>query len=95
MRDIKATYHNGRWGSARHNDRDFNKSPDDGHIDWTRTEKNTNTCVYPGMAFKAAEQKYYEEHFREWVEKRNEASHKARHYDRDITVEDLLKSKRT
>lgn len=97
---VRATLHNGRKGtngvySPRHNDRNFDTKEAD-HIDeermsgnryWYRGQKNT-----PGMTFEEAEQKFYDCHFAEALEAKNESCINQRHRERVRTMEQYRKS---
>ena len=91
---MKVSYHNGKEGLPRHNDRHFNldHAP---HIDQSLTHKNRYMSTYPGESFTETEKKFYKLNFKEWIKKRNEAAKKQRHPERKKTSEKLRKEKRT
>lgn len=91
---MRATQHSGRMGSARHNDRHFDLDKA-GHINQEQTSENIYYCCYDNMSFDDAERKFYQEHFRELINDRNQRTEKARHPERKTNPEKLLASKQT
>lgn len=100
---MRLTAHNGRVGkhgtySAKHNDRNFDVRLTD-HIDEDRSKYNWYWHVYqkdsPDMTFEDAEALYYERHFKETLNERNERSIKARHPERVKTMDDYRKSQKS
>lgn len=72
---MKASMHNGRVGKSEHNDRNFTKQKgyhDDGHIDHSMTQFNSNWQIYNGMSFHENELKYYYDHFQKALDEVNE-----------------------
>ena len=76
---MKASYHNSRdFGSARHNDRDFDLSKAE-HIDKDQLKKNIYITIYPGETFRDTEIKFYRENFGAYVDDINERRKKSHH----------------
>ena len=97
--DVRLTAHNGRAGkhgtySAKHNDRNFDVRKAD-HIDEGRSAGNSYWCCYEDMTFEDAEALYYEQHFRQVLDERNERSIEARHPERVKSMDDYRTSKKT
>lgn len=99
---MRLTAHNGRSGkhgvySPKHNDRNFSSAAD--HIDEGRSRNNWYWHCYqskhPDMTFEDAEALYYEQHFREALDARNERNIKARHTERVRTMDEYRSSQRT
>ena len=94
---MKVSIHNGqKWeGNPNHNCRnyDLNESP---HVIQERVSDNVYECFYPEMAddFEAAEKRFYEEHFADALEFRNEKVRKIRKKDRLMTMDQFRKSSR-
>ena len=107
---MKATRHNGRSGakgtySSRHNDRNFDLNNSD-HIDEDRTKQNVYWDCYQGyclpgspeerqFTFSEIERHYYQEHYGDHVYEQNLRNEKARHSERDRTIDDVLTNKKT
>ena len=94
--------------NPRHNDRRFNVENSE-HIDAERAKKNVYWDCYRGVtffesrksdeehdfSFEEVERIYYNEHYSDHVEAQNARNEKTRHIERNRTVEDLLKNKKT
>ncbi len=94
--------------NPRHNDRRFNVENSE-HIDAERAKKNIYWDCYRGFtffedrerdeehdfSFEEVERIYYNEHYRDHVEAQNARNAITRHVERNRTVEDLLKNKKT
>lgn len=108
---MKLTRHNGRAGkngayNPKHNDRRFDVGNSE-HIDPERAKKNIYWDCYQGFSsellgegkpkysFEDVERIYYFDHYSDHVEAQNERNEKSRHTERNRTVEDLLKNKKT
>lgn len=108
---MKLTRHNGRAGkngayNPKHNDRRFDVENSE-HIDPQRLRKNIYWDCYQGFSgeavgegkqkysFEDVEKIYYFEHYADHVQAQNERNEKARHTERNRTVEDLLKNNKT
>lgn len=100
---MRLTAHNGRAGKngvycPKHNDRNFDARQAD-HIDESRSGDNWYWHCYqknaPDMSFEDAEAYYYERHFRQALDERNEKSIEARHPERVKTMDDYRASKKT
>lgn len=93
---MKVSYHNSReFGSARHNDRDFDISKAS-HIDKDRMRKNKYITIYPGMNFRDTEIRFYKKNFSAYVNDVNERRKKNRHTKEGVlTTEKLRLDKRT
>lgn len=100
---MRLTAHNGRAGkngtySAKHNDRNFDERQAD-HIDPERSKDNFYWHCYMQsnreMTFEDAEALYYERHFREALDERNERSIAQRHPERVKTMDDYRASQKT
>lgn len=96
---MKASMHNSRNGSAKHNDRDFSEkiSAKDKHINRDLSYLNIYHNIYNdnSLTFAEAERKYYTEHYSDQLKTQNKKYKKAGHEERQKNVTDLLKSKRT
>ena len=97
---MRATSHNARTGkdgafSAKHNDRQFNLSNAE-HIDQSKTSQNiVGEWTRTGISFEESEKRYYEEHFRGFLDCQN-AKYEAHRNKRDQkTMDEYRKSKRT
>ena len=86
---MRATRHNGRWGSAKHNERDFDVSKA-GHIDAARSSDNMYWTWAGDIGLQDAERKYYEENFGEALAAQNARHIAARNYSRVKTMEQLV-----
>ena len=96
---MRLTAHNGRAGkngaySAKHNDRNFDVRKAD-HIDTDRSADNRYWCCYKDMTFEDAEARYYERHFRDVLDARNERYIAQRHPERVRTMDDYRTSEKT
>lgn len=100
---MRLTAHNGRKGkngvySPKHNDRNFDARQAD-HIDEERSSGNWYWHRYqkqePEITFEDAEAKFYEKHFRETLDARNQKSIDARHPERVKTMDDYRSSAKT
>ena len=108
---MKLTRHNGRTGkngvyNPKHNDRRFDVENSE-HIDVQRVRKNIYWDCYQGFSgevvgiekqkysFEEVERLYYFEHYTEYVQAQNGRNEKARHTERNRTIEDLLKNNKT
>lgn len=94
--------------NPRHNDRRFNIENSE-HIDPERAKKNIYWDCYrgfttaesredagqPDFSFEQIEKAYYMEHYSCHVDAQNARNEKTRHTERNRTVEDLLKNKKT
>lgn len=94
--------------NPRHNDRRFNIENSE-HIDPERAKKNIYWDCYrgfttaesredagqPDFSFEQIEKAYYMEHYSCHVDAQNARNKKTRHTERNRTVEDLLKNKKT
>ena len=97
---MRATSHNARTGkdgafSAKHNDRQFNLSNAE-HIDQSKTSQNiVGEWTRTGISFEESEKKYYEEHFRAFLDCQN-AKYEAHRNKRDQkTMDEYRRSVRT
>ena len=100
----------GRNGTynPRHNDRRFDVGNSE-HIDTERARYNLYWDCYrgyttagsredasvPDFSFEQIEKAYYVEHYSDYVDAQNARNEKTRHTERNRTVEDLLKNKKT
>lgn len=100
---MRLTAHNGRAGkngtySAKHNDRNFDTREAE-HIDEERSLDNWYWHCFqhskPEMTFEDAEARYYEKHFREALDERNQRSIAQRHPERVKTMDDYRKSQKS
>lgn len=89
---IRVSNHSGRYGIARHNDRDFDVSKAD-HIDATRTKDNLLYCIYPDMTFEEAELHYYKATFGGQLYLQNERYRAQGHHERVRHMEQVIKTK--
>lgn len=94
--------------NPRHNDRRFNVENSE-HIDTERAKQNVYWDCYRGatlfesrekdgehdFSFEEVERIYYNEHYSDYIEAQNARNAKTRHVERNRTVEDLLKNKKT
>ena len=70
---MRATSHNARTGkdgtfSAKHNDRNFDLNNAE-HINKEKTSQNiTGEWTRTGISFEESEKKFYEEHFRKFLD---------------------------
>lgn len=108
---LKLTRHNGRAGShgiynPKHNDRQFQVENSD-HIHREKLPQNIYWDCYRGLLpiegenpiadfnFEKAEHCYYWQQYFDFIEAQNQRNEKARHPERNRTVEDLLQSDKT
>lgn len=94
--------------NPKHNDRQFDIENSE-HIDAQRTRQNVYWDCYRGVttsekqekdtdkdfSFEDIERMYYASRYGDFVDAQNERNEKARHPERNRTVEDLLKNKKT
>ena len=94
--------------NPKHNDRRFDVEHSE-HINPEMTKKNVYWDCYTGIksvafrenpdvkdfSFEEVEKLYYVEHYGDYVDAQNARNEKARHTERNRTVEDLLKNKKT
>ena len=94
--------------NPKHNDRRFDVEHSE-HINPEMTRKNVYWDCYTGIksvafrenpdakdfSFEEIEKLYYVEHYGDYVDAQNTRNEKARHTERNRTVEDLLKNKKT
>ena len=85
---------NARIGSPIHNDRSFDLSESD-HIDASRSDQNRYISICPDVSFQENERIVYQKLFGPWMEDRNQRNHKARHPERVVTADSMLKNKQT
>lgn len=99
---VRATTHKGRAGkqgvyNPKHNDRNFDVS-NAPHIDEARGNMNVYWHCYqksaPNVTFEDAEKRFYERHFWEALEAKNERYRKGRHPERQWTMDKYRASKR-
>lgn len=95
---LRATGHNGRFGSARHNGRDFDLSKAK-HIDPKKADKNfywtwnkIKGKAVTSEQFTACEQAYYERAFQTGLDEQNELHRSKRQYKRVREMKDWMKS---
>ncbi|WP_294192517.1 hypothetical protein [uncultured Cloacibacillus sp.] len=97
---MRATSHNARTGkdgtfSAKHNDRNFDLNNAE-HINKEKTSQNiTGEWTRTGISFEESEKKYYEEHFRAFLDCQNAKYQKNRNKRDQKTMDEYRKSKRT
>lgn len=99
---MRATSHNGRFGTAKHNGRNFdlNKAA---HIDQTKTGQNfywfwDKAKLGKGdnpELFEGSEIRYYNQQFSQALAEQNERHIKARHEERIKTMDDWLTGRNT
>ena len=104
MSQKRLTMHSGRKGkngvySTKHNDRQFNiqnadnvdpgRTPDNVYWMWDRSRDN------PSKTFEKCEARFYIEHFKDYIDARNEAAERSRHLERKTDPEKLRKSSKT
>lgn len=94
---MRVTLHNARLGGGRHNDRDFDLSKAN-HIDAEKSNNNyyvhALTTEEPNLSFAEAEVKIYERAFGGFINDKNARAIAARHPERCVTAEELVKSER-
>lgn len=95
---MRATYHCGRNGSAKHNDRNFDLSKAE-HINPEKTQYNFTAHYYkktnPELTFEEAEYRYYKEHYNASLEATNERYRKHYMPQKCRTIKDLLTNKKS
>lgn len=96
---MRATSHNGRFGSAKHNGRNFDLDKA-AHIDQTRTARNAyytwnRKGKRGGQPFEECEREYYEKTFGPALAAQNERHIQSRHEERIKTIDDWLTGRNT
>lgn len=93
---MRATSHNGRWGTARHNGREFNLDRAE-HIDKSRVGDNLYWHWDKDAQgdFLGAEERYYQERFGAALDAQNERHRTARHTERVKTMADWMDAQNT
>ncbi|WP_346690499.1 hypothetical protein [uncultured Cloacibacillus sp.] len=97
---MRATSHNARTGkdgtfSAKHNDRNFDLNNAE-HINKEKTSQNiTGEWTRTGISFEESEKKYYEEHFRAFLDCQNAKYQKNRNKRDQKTMDEYRRSPRT
>ena len=103
MAKMRVTYHNGRSNkqgvySSKHNDRNF-EAENASHIEPEQAENNAYWHIYqrqnPEMSFENAEEKFYREHFGEFLEARNNRYLAQRQKKRVQSMADYRKSQKS
>ena len=103
MAKMRVTYHNGRANkqgvySSKHNDRKF-EVENASHIEPEQAENNAYWHIYqrhnPEMSFENVEEKFYEEHFRGFLDERNDRYLKQRQKKRVQSMVDYRKSQKS
>lgn len=103
MAKMRVTYHNGRSNkqgvySSKHNDRNF-EVENASHIEPEQAENNAYWHIYqnesPQMSFDAVEEKFYGEHFGEFLEARNNRYLAQRQKKRVQSMADYRKSQKS
>lgn len=96
---MRGTTHNGRTGkdgaySAKHNDRNFDVDHAE-HIDKNKMSDNWYWHYRPDekMTFEEAEQRFYEEHFKDSLDAKNQRYIAQRHNERVKTMDQYRQSK--
>ena len=96
---MKMSFHAERVDvSGRHNDRNFDLSKVvDQHIDPERSKDNKYWRIEgtEGLTFRDGELKFYKEHFKDYLDRKNENQKKWNHYSRIKSMEDYHKSRNT
>ena len=100
MKPMRITYHNGRSGSAKHNDRTFDLNKAE-HIDQQRTTDNLY-CTWlefegdtTERSFEEAEEIFYERHFGKGLAARNNRYLKNRHPERVKSMKEYMTARQT
>ena len=88
---MRGSRHNGRWGSERHNGRDFDLSRA-GHIDAQASEDNTY-WVWDGGQMLGCELRYYERQFGPALKAQNERYQAKGNHDRVRTMEEFMQAR--
>lgn len=88
---MRGSRHNGRWGSERHNGRDFDLAKS-GHIDAQVSAGNTYWAWDDGPMV-GCELRYYEEHFWQALTAQNERYRKKGNHDRVRTMEEFMQAR--
>ncbi|WP_346688054.1 hypothetical protein [uncultured Cloacibacillus sp.] len=97
---MRATSHNARTGkdgtfSAKHNDRNFDLNNAE-HINKEKTSQNiTGEWTRTGISFEESEKKFYEEHFRKFLDFQNAKYQKNRNKRDQKTMDEYRRSPRT
>lgn len=91
---MRATSHNGRWGSVKHNGRGFDLSKA-GHIDKARVGDNYYWSWDGESDFLGAEERYYCKRFGGALESQNERHRAARHPERVKAMSDWMQHRNT
>lgn len=102
MEKVRVSMHNGRSGSAKHNDRSFldNKTEQEQsdiapHINLELTKKNLIWCWLPDSSFTEAELIFYKKNYTDSINAINERNTKQGHSERNKTVEDVFHGPKT
>lgn len=88
---MRGSRHNGRWGTERHNGRDFDTGKAD-HIDPKRTAQNVY-FTWDGGPIKGAELSYYERQFGRALKEQNERHRKAGNLGRVRDMETWMQAR--
>ena len=91
---MRATLHNARLGTAKHNDRKFD-SENAEHIDKERSKNNQYSSVVQGESFDIGEKIFYVYHFLDYLENANAKNKKQRHPEKCRTIDEYLTGKNT
>lgn len=97
---MRATYHCGREGNPKHNDRHFDLATAP-HIDQKKTHQNYTWHRYKkdpnfkSASFEEVEREYYTRRYSKALQTSNQRYKDQRHPERCKTIEDLLKGKQT
>ncbi len=100
MEPMRITYHNGRSGSAKHNDRTFDLDKAE-HIDQHQTENNRYYTWLDLIddtterSFEEAEEIFYERYFTKGLAARNDRYLKNRHPERVKSMKEYMKAYQT
>ena len=99
MAKKRVTLHAGKIHASKHNDRSFDLAKSD-HIIAERSNHNFYHIADAelrdkGLSFEQAEWDYYEKHFGELLEEKNERYIKSGHKEKCKTIHDYLKDERT
>lgn len=88
---MRGSRHNGRWGTERHNGRDFDTGKAD-HIDPKRTDQNIY-YTWDSGPIKGAELHYYEQTFGQALKEQNERHRKAGNLGRVKDMETWMQAR--
>lgn len=91
---MRATLHNARLGSAKHNDRNFDQKNAQ-HIDTERSKMNSYVSVLADVDFETGEKMFYLYHFSDYLKSANEKNKKQRHPEKCRTLDEYLNGKNT